>query len=183
MWVLNNTQILLISQREYNFGLPDLYKLTNEFDFWNQRLCAIQQSEILNLRNEITISSLNLQELNYIIFPDWSTDEQKLGLELARVFLTIANYNQEGQITLLINTTGVSSEDANLIISAVIMNIMLEQEIDMTEKLQISMIPELTTILWQSLLPQLHGYLKIDCENQSLINQLNLPKTLTLNLE
>ncbi|WP_416233548.1 glycosyltransferase [Cronbergia sp. UHCC 0137] len=188
-------------------GEAAIYVPDNDVDELANALCEIQKPGVRNsliragleqakkfswVKMAETVSSvlvdttllyLNLQDVNLIIFPDWSTDEEKLGLELARIFFDVVDHFQQEATTLLIDTTGVGSEEADLLISAVVMNIMLEQEIDVTEKLQISLLSEITPLMWKSLLPKLHGYLKLDCENKLLINQLNLPKTLNLNLE
>src|SRR5919199_4708367 len=69
---------------------------------------------------------VNLREINLIIFPDWSVPEESLCQELERTLGAIATHPDKSQITLLVDTTNISEEDANLVLSAVAMNLMMQ---------------------------------------------------------
>ncbi|MHC5610946.1 MAG: class I SAM-dependent methyltransferase, partial [Nostoc sp.] len=53
---------------------------------------------------DATLLSLNLNEINLIIFPDWSQPEELIGLELQRVMKAIATHPNSEKTTLLIDT-------------------------------------------------------------------------------
>ncbi|MEH2414966.1 glycosyltransferase [Nostoc sp.] len=112
---------------------------------------------------------LNLKETNIIVFPDWSTDEEKLGLELMDVIQLIISHPNHKQITLLIDINGITQEEADLFLQSIAMNLMMEEEIDITEKLTISLLSDLTDSQWQSLIPCINGRFVLEHENQQIV--------------
>jgi predicted O-linked N-acetylglucosamine transferase (SPINDLY family) len=112
---------------------------------------------------------LNLREINLIIFPDWSQPEDELGLELQEVIQTLATHPNSEKITLLINTGDIDTEDAEIFLSSVVMNILMEEEIDITEELTISLLIDLNEIQWQALLPCINARVSLEHENQKII--------------
>ncbi len=126
-----------------------------------------------------TILHLKLKEINLIIFPDWSQPEEILAEELAAVIRAIANHPNKNQITLLIDTTNVSQEDANLILASVAMGLFMEEDLDVTDQLEISFIGDLATIQWETLLPQVQARIVLDHENQQALDVLTICNTIT----
>lgn len=112
-----------------------------------------------------------LSEINLIIFPDWSCEEKSLTHELSKVITALATHPNRHQITLLVNTTGISEEDAELVLSAVAMNLLLQEELDVTENLTISLVGQLGEIQWETLLPHLQMRIVLEHENQEAITQ------------
>ena len=117
------------------------------------------------------LQSLNLREINLIIFPDWSAPEESLGLELQEVVKAIATHLNKSDITLLVDTTDISAEDANLFLSGVAMNLMIEEDIEVSDDMQISLIGQLSVTQWQTLLPYLQGRIGLENENLGAIHQ------------
>ena len=81
-------------------------------------------------------------------------------------------------MTLLIETSGILEEDANLLMSAVVMNLLMEEELDVSEQLEISFVGNLGEIQWEALLPRLKVRIVLEHENQQAIaktNAANLP--------
>ncbi|MEH2235268.1 glycosyltransferase [Nostoc sp.] len=112
---------------------------------------------------------LNLKETNIIVFPDWSTEEEKLGLELMDVIQLITSHPNHEQITLLIDINGIAQEEADLFLQGIAMNLMMEEEIDITEKLTISLLRDLTDSQWQSLIPCINARLVLEHENKQIV--------------
>jgi hypothetical protein len=113
-----------------------------------------------------TLSHLQLNSKNLIIFPDWAADEEELGEELSQIFERLAQDSDSGQLTLLIDTSnGVDLEAANMLVSTVAMNIMMSADIDITEQFEIAFTGELAPIQWQALLPKLQGRIKLNLED------------------
>lgn len=120
---------------------------------------------------DTTLLSLNLRQINLIVFPDWSQPEESLGLELQKVISAIATHPASDRITLLIDTTDISPEDAELLLSGVTMNLLMEEDIDITEGLEISLVVNLADIQWQALLPHIQARIILSAENQQAIAQ------------
>jgi len=151
------------------------------------KMAGIIQSVLLDR----TLSHLQLNSKNLIIFPDWSADEEELGEELSQIFEQLAQDSDSGQLTLLIDTSnGVDPEAANMLVSTVAMNIMMSADIDITEQFEIAFTGELAPIQWQALLPKLQGRIKLDLEDvrsiessgANLISEIQLTQSPALTL-
>ena len=138
-----------------------------------------------------TLAQLQLKDRNLIIFPDWSAEEELLGEELGNIFYRLAQHPNASQITLLIDTSSLEDiEIANELIAGVMMNIMMVEDIDITEYLGISLTGKLASIQWSALLPKLDGKIKlelenlqvIDLSNPQLIDEIQLLESLDLNV-
>ncbi|MBD6615800.1 FkbM family methyltransferase [Komarekiella sp. 'clone 1'] len=118
-----------------------------------------------------TILHLNLKETNLIIFPDWSQPEELISLDLERVIKTLAEYSDSQKTTLLIDTSDISSEDAAIFLSGLTMNLLLQEDIDLNEGLEISLVGNLADIQWTALLPRISARIILEYENkQAVIN-------------
>lgn len=118
---------------------------------------------------EATLIYLNLREINLIIFLNWSQSEDEIGLELAQVIKTLAIHPESNRTTLLIDTTNVATEDAELFLSSVTMSLLMEEDLDITEGLEISLVRNLADIQWRALLPRIHGRIILENENQQAL--------------
>ncbi|MGB7892069.1 MAG: methyltransferase domain-containing protein, partial [Microcoleus sp.] len=79
---------------------------------------------------DATLVRLNLKDINLIVFPDWTQPEESLGLELERVVRVIATHPDKSKMTLLVDSRDISEEDANLALSSVAMNLLMEEDLD-----------------------------------------------------
>jgi glycosyltransferase involved in cell wall biosynthesis len=120
---------------------------------------------------DTTLLPLNLKQINLIVFPDWSHPEESLGLELQRVISAIATHPDSKQITLLIDTSGIYSEDAKLLLSGVTMNLLMEEDLDITEGLEIYLVSNLADIQWEALLSRIQARIVLSAENKQAIAQ------------
>ncbi|MEQ8752029.1 MAG: glycosyltransferase [Coleofasciculus sp. G1-WW12-02] len=118
---------------------------------------------------DATLLPLNLRDINLIIFPDWSQPEESLGIELEQVIKAIATHADRSHITLLIDTSNISQEEANLFLSAVAMNLLMQEDLDVTEGSEISLMGHLGEMQWKSLLPHLQARIILENENQEVI--------------
>jgi predicted O-linked N-acetylglucosamine transferase (SPINDLY family)/GT2 family glycosyltransferase len=160
----NNPSFL--DSRGYSAKIGDLFRKL--FDDYNQ--------ERLN-------QNLRLSELNLMVFPDWNQSEESVGLELQQVIQALATQSGDRQTTLLIDTTNIEIEDAEMFISSVAMNLMMEADIDITEELEISLIEDLSDIQWETLMPRINARIVLECDNQAAIGKLSLTELSQLDLE
>lgn len=139
---------------------------------------------------------IKLTETTYLIFPDWQSDEETLTEELYNLIYKLAhnsplskggwggsNPNLEGGgiITLVIDRTGISEEDANLILSGITMSLMMEEELDLENTLDFSLVNNLNEQQWNKLLPKITAKITLENENKEIINQFNFEDLITIN--
>jgi glycosyltransferase involved in cell wall biosynthesis len=118
-----------------------------------------------------TLLRLNLREINFIIFPDWSQPEELLASALIQVLKAVMTHPNKEKITLLIDNSNVSDEDADLALSSIVMNLMMEEEVEVEESAEIALIGDLSEIQWSALLPRLQGLIVLENENKKAIAQ------------
>jgi glycosyltransferase involved in cell wall biosynthesis len=130
----------------------------------------LQQKLLADLKQ-----NLRLRNVNLAIFPDWSVPEESLGLELEQVLKAVVNHPDRDSITLLINTSNLSEEEADLAVSSIVMNIFMQDNgEDMTEPPEISLVGQLNEIEWKMLLTCLQARIVLENENQIAIAQTKL---------
>ncbi|MBW4558381.1 MAG: FkbM family methyltransferase [Trichormus sp. ATA11-4-KO1] len=132
---------------------------------------------------EATLLTLNLKEINFIIFPDWSQPEETIGLALERVFKVVATHPDSENITLLVNTNNIAVEDAELFLSSVAMSIMMQEDLDITAGLTISLVADLADIQWKALRTRINGRIIIEHEDKDAIIQAKSENITTYELE
>ena len=123
---------------------------------------------------EATLLNFNLKTLNLIVFPDWYCSEDSLLLELEEVVKAIANHPQKGEITLLVYLDKISEEEATLALSSVAMNLLMTEEVDVSEGPEIALMGTLNHLQWEALKPRLYGRIILEYENHAVIDFLNL---------
>ncbi|MEG4007151.1 hypothetical protein QUA41_15700 [Microcoleus sp. Pol11C1] len=123
----------------------------------------------------IFLDAINLREINLIIFPAWSQPEESLGLELERVVRAIATHPDKSKMTLLIYSSNISNEDANLVLSSVAMNLLMEEDLDVSDGPEISLIGQLSEIQWSVLMPRLNGRIVLENENREASARIAVP--------
>jgi glycosyltransferase involved in cell wall biosynthesis len=184
----NNPSILEVA------GAAAIYVEGENIDAWTNALCDVQKptvrypliaaalqqvkkfsvSEMANViisaLIDATLLPLKLKDINFIIFPDWSLSEEEIALELERVIKTLATHPESDRTTLLIDTHHISSEDAELLLSSITMNLLMQDDLDITEGLEISLIGDLAELQWKALLPRIRA--RIVLKNESTITQM-----------
>jgi hypothetical protein len=132
----------------------------------------------LNLDEKTISLPVKLGETNLIIFPDWAASEEEIYQNLEQAIRAIATHPARSYITLLVDTSGISADDANLFLSDVAMNLFMQEDLDITEELEISFVGQLNEIQWKALLPRLKTRIVLEKENQQAIAAVkaeNLP--------
>ncbi|GCL34209.1 glycosyl transferase group 1 [Planktothrix agardhii CCAP 1459/11A] len=174
-------------------GEAAIYIKDDDIDAMTDALCEVQK---LKIRNSLiakgleqakqfswskmadTISSalinatlirFNLREINLVVFPDWNQPEEVLYPELVSLIKSLAIHPNCNQMTLLIDHQNISDEDANLALSSVMMNLLMEEELELDDSVEIVLIGQLNSSQWSALCSQLQGRIKLNSENQEAI--------------
>jgi predicted O-linked N-acetylglucosamine transferase (SPINDLY family)/predicted SAM-dependent methyltransferase/glycosyltransferase involved in cell wall biosynthesis len=152
-------------------------KMQNNPSFLDSKGYALQVSklfrELLDEYNATAFQdSLRLSEVNVMVVPDWNQPEESVGMELQQVIQTLATQPESQQTTLLIDTTNISIEDADMFLSTITMNLMMEEDLDITEELEITLIEDLHNIPWAALQSRIDARLILDCDNHAVVSQL-----------
>jgi glycosyltransferase involved in cell wall biosynthesis len=126
------------------------------------KMANIVSSALVNA----TLPPLNLRDINLIVFPDWSVYEEVLGLELAEVVKAIATDPNSSRMTLLINHDGVDENEANSLLSSVALHLVMEEDLEIPDHVEISLLGGLAEIQWKTLLPHIRACISIENENK-----------------
>jgi MoaA/NifB/PqqE/SkfB family radical SAM enzyme len=84
--------------------------------------------------DELTLD--NLKQNNLIVFPNWSNDDELICMEISSIVRNIANLPNKESMTISIDTTGIDRDDASLIVSAALMEVMVDEEIEIDEEIE-----------------------------------------------
>ncbi|MEH1960621.1 MAG: hypothetical protein V7L05_12215 [Nostoc sp.] len=115
--------------------------------------------------------NFRLKDINLIIFPDWSQPEDLLYQDLASVISTLTTHPDKSHITLLIDTHKVSEEEADMLLSSLTMNLLMEGDVDITEGPEISLLGKMSDTQWKTLLPRINTRIALATDNQQAIAQ------------
>lgn len=150
---------------------------------YSAQIGALFQELFQKYQSDVLDKEFKLRDTNLIIFPDWSQPEEVLLPELQVVLEAVARHPEKGQMTLLIDTSGISAEDADLAISSVAMNLMMESDLDVSEGPEISLVTQLSEVQWQALLPRLQGRVRLEYENQEAIAESGVREVAAIALD
>ncbi|MEG4055613.1 MULTISPECIES: O-linked N-acetylglucosamine transferase family protein [unclassified Microcoleus] len=118
------------------------------------------------------LATLNFKPLNLLIFPDWNQPEESLYLELELIIRSLVSHPDCDFITILIYVSEPlenSELDANLILSAIVMNLFMEEDLDTSCDPEIILLENLTRSQWQDILLQIQYRIKLNAENHQAI--------------
>jgi predicted O-linked N-acetylglucosamine transferase (SPINDLY family) len=122
--------------------------------------------------DHMDLTTLNLKPLNLLIFPDWNQPEESLYLELELIIRNLVNHPDRNFITILIDaseTLEKSELDANLIISAIVLNLFMEEDLDTSCEPEIFLLENLNRNQWLDILPHIQYRIKLNAENHQAI--------------
>lgn len=136
---------------------------------YSAKIGTLFQELLQNYQAIALTDSLKLRATNLIIFPDWSQSEDILYQDLASVITNLVNHPDKNQMTLLISTGSLSEDEANLLLSDVVMNLFLEEDLDVTDGPEISLLDQLSEMQWQALLPQIQAKIVLEKDRQVML--------------
>ena len=132
------------------------------------------------------LTTLNLKPLNLLIFPDWSQPEELLYLELEELMRNLIAHPDRDFLTILIDTSetlGKSELDANLIISALVMNLFMEEDLDTSCEPEIILLENFNQNQWLDILPHIQYRIRLSAENHQAIADSGTEKIPVVELE
>jgi len=138
----------------------------------------LQVIEKIANKSDITSLPVNLKEINLVLFPDWFAPEENLSLELEQVIKALTIHPDKRHISLLIESSQIAEEDANLLLSSSMMNFFMQEEIDLEAELEISLLSSLNITQWEALLPNIKARIALTYEDREAIahyKATNLP--------
>ena len=163
-----NGESIFRKSRESVVSSHNAHAITGSFQ---GTISAKTSTENSSLENNYTTLDFKLGDINVIIFPDWSAPEESLSLELEKVVKALATHPDKSQMTLLVDTSNISEEDANLALFSVAMNLLMAEDLDVSDGPEISLIGQLSEMQWSALIPRLYGLIVLDNENREAIAQ------------
>ena len=129
-------------------------------------------SNIDETDNHIYLATLNLKPLNLLIFPDRNQPEESLYLELEIIIRSLVNHPDPDFLTLLIDvseTLEKSELDASLILSGIVGNLLMAEDLDFNGEPEIFLLENLNLSQWSDILPQIQYRIKLKAENYQAI--------------
>lgn len=162
------------------FKTNNSYIREDQREFYDAHLKAYRERLIDHIEknysdseeNKTNISKkLRLRDINLIVFPDWKKSEDLLFQDLVNLLRVVATHPDKSHITLLVDISNISDKDAELAVSGVVMHLLMEEEIDVEEGPEISLLGELSEMQWSTLLPHIHARIVLDHENKQALGQ------------
>ena len=138
---------------------------------YSAQMGALFQELIRKYHIDDLSNCLRLKDINLIIFPDWSQSEELISQDLVRAIRAIATHPDKSKMTLLIDSSDISEEDASLALSGVAMNLLMEEDLDVSDGPEISLIGQLSEIQREILISNLHARIVLENENREAIAQ------------
>ena len=140
--------------------------------------------ELLQIYEVTTIKEkFKLRDVNLIVSPQWSLPENQIYQQLASVISTLVKHPDKDQITLLINTGEFGEEEANLVVSDIVMNLLLEEDLDVSTGPEITLLRKLDEAHWETLLPQVQARIILEEENEQVTAAAKTRNIPSLNLD
>ena len=126
------------------------------------------------VQNTLLIATLpfELKPTTYLIFPDWSANEDGYGEAIQHVIYALSQHPQNDQIMLLIENSTMDAEDVNLLLSGIAMNLMMLEEINIEEGIEIAVTGDLAALQWQALLDNITGRIILGVDNTNKIAEV-----------
>jgi glycosyltransferase involved in cell wall biosynthesis len=151
---------------------------------WEVMAQQVQQSFIIAQQKKA--SHLSLRDHSFLMFPDWLIEEEDLAEDLTIAIREIIKQSHNSRVTLVLDTSNaISMEQVEFTLSGAAMNLLMAEDLDISEYLEISPINDLSNKQWQALLAKVNNLVPLNKENDETKQQLiqrgfSLPKELCM---
>ncbi|PSB32071.1 hypothetical protein C7B69_07390 [filamentous cyanobacterium Phorm 46] len=119
------------------------------------------------LEDKFVLLLSKLRNINLIVFPDFN-EEKLLYSELDKVVRSILKHPEQNCINLIICST-ISEEEVNYILADVTMNILMQENLDVSNPPEFSIIEMLSKLQSEALRPRILARICLENENQRAI--------------
>ena len=134
------------------------------------KMANIVSSALVNA----SLLHLNLNQNNLIIFPNWNLATEALTLEIEQIIKLVGTHSDSQTTTLLIETNDFNIDNAEMILSDVMMSLLMQEDVEIAEGLHISLVSDLDDIQWEHLLPQIKARIIMNEENQEALSTFTI---------
>ncbi len=196
LWVQAEAAELI--DAEYNWPWPysngiaaiELTKISNSFTFnltvppeaWSYHQVIAEDFHSELFQETYAILS-RLRDINLIISPNWSAPEESLCQALSCIIKSLLLHPDQAYLSLLIETSAISEEEADLLLSGILMNIFSIESLDAADEPEIILLGNLNQLQWQAVLPRIHGHILLDAENESMLTTMGVQSIPALTID
>jgi hypothetical protein len=151
---------------------------------WEAMAQQVQKSFIIAQQKKAR--HLSLRDHSFLMFPDWLIEEEDLAEDLTIAIREIIKQSHNSPVTLVLDTSNaISMEQVEFTLSGAAMNLLMAEDLDISEYLEISPINDLSNKQWQALLAKVNNLVPLNKENDETKQQLiqrgfSLPKELCM---
>lgn len=118
------------------------------------------------------VQELGLRAINLVAFPDWSQPQDTVLHDLTELLGPVMTAANGDRLKLLIDSTGVLGDTANLLVSSAVMHLLTEEGLEVADpEPEITLLNPLSTEQWQTLLPHLTARVALTHEQQAAIER------------
>ncbi|MFZ9737310.1 MAG: hypothetical protein ACO3EZ_04810, partial [Prochlorotrichaceae cyanobacterium] len=111
----------------------------------------LDQENVPDLEAIESLPVISARQPNYLICPDWSQEDECLAQYLTQILKNLAEQEENTGACVLIDISDMDAETIGLYLSELLMNLLLEQGIDLNDRLHLSLIGNLSEQQWESL--------------------------------
>ena len=119
---------------------------------WTKMSSAVSDA-LLNA----SLLHLNLSENNLIVFPDWDLSQELIIVEIEGLIKLVNTLSNIQKTSLLIEIDYTILEYAEAILGEVTLNLLMQEDLQISEGLNVSFVSNLSDIQWEYLLTRLRG--------------------------
>ena len=134
-----------------------------------EKMATIMASALM----EATLNHLKLREINFIVAPDWLQSEEVVGAQLQGMLQVLLTHPERSKITVLIDSSDTTPEDADLLLSSVVMDLLMADNVEVEEGPELVLMAELSPPQWDALRPHLKGRIQLQSENPTTVDKLS----------
>jgi hypothetical protein len=124
-----------------------------------------------------------LRNINLIVFPNWSQSEDVVATELESILRVIVLHPEKKHIAFFIDTYAVSTDDADLLLSSILMNLLFQEDLDINDAPEISLLHPMTQEEWSAFLPHMKARIVLNSTNEEAVMKVGAQHLPTLTSE
>jgi cephalosporin hydroxylase/glycosyltransferase involved in cell wall biosynthesis len=121
-----------------------------------------------------SLFDFSFREFNLIVFPDWNTGLDGVREALQPVIANLLRHPQRGAIALLVDVCNIEPEAADAFLADFLLEAIMQEDFDLEEEPQISLVHDLNETQWKLLQSKVNGRIALEPENSMRIEELSV---------